>query len=52
MYATQGFNPRLEYLLLTREPRLGQAERHHLKPNVLLLGPSGVGKTHLIQPIP
>ena len=23
------------------------AERHHLKPNVLLLGPSGVGKVTL-----
>ncbi|EOD21382.1 putative ATP-dependent protease Clp, ATPase subunit [Emiliania huxleyi CCMP1516] len=25
------------------------ADRHHLKPNVLLLGPSGSGKTHLMR---
>ena len=30
-----------------QEPEV--AERHHLKPNIMLLGPSGVGKTHLIR---
>ena len=30
-----------------RSPEL--AEAHHVKPNILLLGPSGVGKTHLMR---